>query len=299
MGKPPTYDPVRETEYLVEGKLDEADYDGTLDRIASTYVAENDRIVMGTGSSGPRVLDFAPILRLSGVPLNDLIQEILKRCREKLNCEVEIEFAVELPTGEDIEARFGFLQVRPMVVSRGDVKISVDDLTRPNVLVASETVMGNGQFSTINDIVYVNPDKFLAKDTRRIASEIDEINGELVKAGKPYLLVGFGRWGSSDPWLGIPVVWSQISGARVIVEATLEDMNVDTSQGSHFFHNITSFQVCYFSVHHDGKYPINWNWLGHQKAVRETEFVRHVELIRPLSVKVDGKSRQGVVLYGE
>lgn len=298
MGKPPAYDPVRETEYLVRGNLEQADYDGTLDHIASTYVAQNDRIVMGTGPAGPRVLDFAPLLRLGEIPLNDLIRELLSVSTDSLGQEVEIEFALEMPTGADIKPRFGFLQVRPMVVSEGGVTVEEADLWRPDVLVASETVMGNGSWDSISDIVYVKPGGFLAKNTARIASEVEAMNSELIKAGRPYILIGFGRWGSSDPWLGIPVNWSQISGARVLVEATLPDMNVDPSQGSHFFHNMTSFQVCYFSVHHDGKYKINWDWLNDQPAIHETENVRHVGPTNGVKVRVDGKARRGVVVYG-
>jgi len=298
MGKPPAYDPIRETEYLIQGSLDDAEYDGTLDGVASTYVAQNDRIVMGTGPEGPRVLDFAPLLRLDNVPLNDLLKDLLSLSTDGLGKEVEIEFAVELPSVEGERPRFGFLQVRPMVVSQSEVGVDAADLLAPNVIVASETVMGNGCWDSIRDVVYVRPDRFAAKNTVTIAREIEAMNADLVQAGKQYVLIGFGRWGSSDPWLGIPVNWSQISGARVIVEATLPDMNVDPSQGSHFFHNITSFQVCYFSVHHDGKYSINWDWLGAQPAVRETDSVRHLELASAVTVKVDGKTRRGVVSYG-
>ncbi|MEE8577374.1 MAG: PEP/pyruvate-binding domain-containing protein, partial [candidate division Zixibacteria bacterium] len=297
MGKPPAHDPVHETEYLVQGDLSKAEYDGTLDNIASTYQAQSDRIVIGTGADGPRVLDFAPVLRLKEIPLNDLIENILTICEKIAGKEVEIEFAVEIPSGKDPKARFGFLQMRPMVVSGGDTTVTDDDLSCKNLL-ASDNIMGSGTLDSIRDVVYVKPDTFEAKNTRAIAAELDTINARLVSNARPYLLIGFGRWGSSDPWLGIPVNWSQISGAKVIVEATLEDMNVDQSQGSHFFHNITSFQICYLSVHHAGKYRIDWQWLGDQPAADETDNVRHVELEHPLCVKVDGRSRQGVILYG-
>ncbi|MEW6413189.1 MAG: PEP/pyruvate-binding domain-containing protein [Candidatus Zixiibacteriota bacterium] len=294
MGRPPAHDPIRETEYLVEANLGDAEYDGTLDRVASTYVAQNDRIVIGTGSEGPRVLNFAPVLRLDDIPLNDLIDRILQICEERTGKKVEVEFAMEI----DSEIRFGFLQVRPMVVAEGSVSVSETDLAADDLLLASNVVMGNGEINDIRDVVYVRPENFLAKNTRTIASEVENINRRLVAGVKPYLLMGFGRWGSSDPWLGIPVNWSQIAGAKVIVESTLEDMNVDPSQGSHFFHNITSFQICYFSVHHASKYRIAWDWLNAQPASEETDFVRHVELKAPLTIKVDGRNRQGVIRYG-
>jgi hypothetical protein len=157
--------------------------------------------------------------------------------------------------------------------------------------------MGNGSVNTIKDIVYVRPDIFEAKYTRDIANELEQINRQLADESCAYLLIGFGRWGSSDPWLGIPVNWAQVSAAKVIIEATRPDMNVDLSQGSHFFHNLSSFQVSYFSVHHDSEFGIQWDWLDEQKRIAETRFVRHVRLPTPLLVKVDGRSGRGVIFY--
>jgi hypothetical protein len=163
------------------------------------------------------------------------------------------------------------------------------------LLLASERVMGNGVIDGISDIVYVKPDSFEARHTSTIASELDRLNRDLVAEGRPYLLIGFGRWGSADPWLGIPVVWGQIGGAKVIVEATLPEMNVDPSQGSHFFHNITSFRVSYFSVHHASRPGIDWAWLGRQRSVAETTFLRQLRLAAPLIVKVDGRAGRGAI----
>ncbi len=290
MGKPPAYDPVQETEYLLKADLTDAETDNTLRLVASTYNASSDRINMGIGAKGPRILTFAPLLVLDDIPLNHLVRTLLKVCEEALSAPVEIEFALTFkPT------RFGFLQVRPMVVSDEEVEINREDLSHKNTLSASETVMGNGLIDTILDIVYVKPEHFDAKYTRQIALELESMNKKLAADGSPYLLIGFGRWGSSDPWLGIPVNWGQISGAKVIVEATLPSMDKELSQGSHFFHNITSFQVSYFSVHHSGQYPIDWQWLGQQRVLTETEFVRHVRLSNPLQVKVDGRSGRGAI----
>ncbi len=158
------------------------------------------------------------------------------------------------------------------------------------------TVIGNGVVSTIQDVVYVKPETFNAKFTGRIAADIEEMNLLLMNESRHCLLIGFGRWGSSDPWLGIQVNWSQISSARAIVEATLPTMNVELSQGSHLFHNLSSFQVSYFSVRHDmDKFTIEWDWLDRQEIVSETEFVRHVRLRKPLSVMVDGRTGRGVI----
>jgi len=298
MGKPPAFDPIRETEYLIKLNLSDAEYDGTLRHLASTYDPRSDRIVMGTGAAGPRVLTFAPLLVLNDIPLNDVIRDLLKLCEDALKAPVEIEFAVTFPRGgsvSDNPARFGLLQVRPMVVSHEVVEIADDEMDGEDVLLASEAVLGNGIINSICDVVYVKPETFEAKNTPLIAAEFETINCNLMEAGRSYLLIGFGRWGSSDPWLGIPVNWGQVSGARVIVEATQPNMDKEISQGSHFFHNLVSFQVSYFAVRHSGNFRIDWAWLDDQPTAAESSFVRHVNLTRPLLVKVDGRSGRGVV----
>jgi hypothetical protein len=196
--------------------------------------------------------------------------------------------------GEDV-AKFGFLQVRPMMVSRERVDIPDSAVGDPDLLLHSDRVMGNGKVDSIKDVVYVKPDSFEARLTPVIANELEAFNRRLQNERKPYLLIGFGRWGSSDPWLGIPVNWGQISGAKVIVESTLEGMNVEPSQGAHFFHNISSFRVSYFTVHHERGTGIDWEWLACQNVVHETELVRHVEIERPLLAKVDGRTGKGAI----
>ncbi|HEX9887262.1 MAG TPA: PEP/pyruvate-binding domain-containing protein [Longimicrobiales bacterium] len=296
MGAPPAFDPIAETEYLVEAGLAEAEYDGTLAHLASTYDAASDRLSPGTGRQGPRALNFAPLLDFSDIPLNDLVRRLLEVCEEGVGAEVEIEAAMTLPATRGEEARLGFLQVRPMVAPDEAVDIGTEEMTAPDLLVASTRAMGNGVEDGIQDVVYTKPDAFQAKLTRVVAREIEAANRELVALGRPYLLVGFGRWGSSDPWLGIPVTWSQVAGARAIVEASLPSMNVDPSQGSHFFHNLSSFQVSYFTVHHARDSDvIDWNWLAKQPAVAESELLRHVRLENPLLVRVDGRTGRGVV----
>ena len=166
----------------------------------------------------------------------------------------------------------------------------------PDVVVASERVMGNGIVEDIRDVLFLKPDAFDPKFTRVMSAEIEKANLGLVNEGRPYLLIGFGRWGSSDPWLGIPVTWSQVSGAKAIVEASLPNMNVEPSQGSHFFHNLSSFQVSYFTVRQGGSVgTIDWDWLARQGLQAETEFLAHVRLPNPLVVRVDGRTGRGVV----
>ncbi len=296
MGKPPEYDPVKETEYMVQGDLKDAEMDGTLQHVASTYVPERDRISPGVMGKGPRIINFAPILINNQFPLNNLVKDILKACEDATGTAVETEFAITIDSRDKSKPiRLGFLQVRPMVVSHARIEVSENELEGDNLLLASNKVLGNGALDYLQDIVYVKPDVFNAKNSPAITGQIEQLNRNLVSDGIPYLLIGFGRWGSSDPWLGINVNWGQISGAKVIVESTLPNMNVELSQGSHFFHNITSFQICYFSVRFDSKYKIRWDWLEQQKVVAETEYVKHVKLEKPLSVKVDGRSGRGVI----
>jgi hypothetical protein len=240
MGALGEFDPIRETEYLVQGDLAAADYDGTLSMIASTYDAEAERIWPGAGGTGPRVLNFAPLLDTpDSIPFNDAVTRMLAASRETLGNDAEIEFAMTLPArGGPAAARLAFLQVRPMFVSDERVEITDESMKRPDVLVASDRVMGNGVQRGIHDIVFVKPSALDLRRTHEIAAQLDRMNEALVAEERPYLLLGFGRWGTTDEWAGIPVSWNNIRGARVIVEAALPDKPVDMSHGSHFFLNV-------------------------------------------------------------
>ncbi len=290
MGKPSAYDPIRETEYLVHANLQDAECDQTLEYVASTYDAGSDRLSMSLATPGPRILNFARILTLNEPPLNVLLRSLLELSERSLHAPLEMEFALTFDP-----LRFGFLQLRPMLVSHAEVTITGEELAQKGNLVASERVLGNGIVDTIRDIIYVKPARFEARHTPDIALELETMNRTMLDRGKHYLLIGFGRWGSSDPWLGIPVNWGQVCAARVIVEATTPAMNVELSQGSHFFHNLTSFQVAYFSVPHTGEYAIDWDWLNAQPCEEETEFLRHLRLDTPLVVKVDGRRSRGII----
>ncbi|MEW5844001.1 MAG: PEP/pyruvate-binding domain-containing protein [Bacteroidota bacterium] len=288
------YTPAKETEYMNHLSLTEADYDSTMKNIASTYDVSSQRIVLGIGVDGPRVLNFAPLLGMNEFRFNDLVKKLLKVCEEALSSPIEIEFAVSVLKNEG-KIRFGFLQVRPMVVPDESIELEEKELFGGDVLLASDRAMGNGIVENILDVVFVMPETFDKKNTLKIAEEVDAINRKLVSENTKYVLIGFGRWGSSDPWLGIPVEWSQIAGAKVIVESTLFGINVELSQGSHFFHNLTSFKVNYFSITFDGQFKIDWKWLDNQKVISETEFVKHVKLEKPLQIKVDGRKSRGVI----
>ncbi len=296
MGRPPAYDPVNETEYMQLEDLSAAEQDGVLDLLVSTYDGERGRLSPGTWARGARILNFAPQLVLEQFPLNALVSFLLRSAEEASDAKVEIEFALTYEKhGEFLRARFGFLQVRPLVVSEQTVDVSVKEFTDTATIVASEHVLGNCMEEGIRDIVYVRPEPFSAEHTPQIATEIGDMNRELSASNTPYILIGFGRWGSSHYSLGIPIDWSQISGARAIVEATLPGMNVELSQGSHFFHNLSSFRASYFMVRFDGKYPIRWEWLNAQPVCRETDFVRHIRTAGPIAIRVDGRTGRGVI----
>ena len=296
MGKPPTFDTIRETEYMSECSLEDAEYDNTISALASTYLPQDDRLVPGTGRDGPRVLNFSPLIQMGDIPLNVLTQDLLAAFSKGLDVAVEMEFAMELDPSRKLPPRFGLVQVRPMVVSDAEIEVMEEDLKSEKVVIASEKVLGNGCNNDLIDIVFVRPADFEKEHTRKIAAEIDTMNRRLVDLGRRYVLIGFGRWGSSDPWLGIPVNWGNVSGAQVLVEATLPDMDIELSQGSHFFHNLTSLQLYYFNVKHTGPCEIDWAWLERQKVVSRTDYVSYVQLESPLTVMVDGRSGRGVIL---
>ena len=297
MGPPPAYDPIAETEYLLDGDLADAEYDGTIRHLVSTYDPGSDRLVPGMGIDGPRVLNFSSLLQFNEVPVNPAVRKLLQACEEALDAKVEIELAMTLPGGgAEGPPRMGFLQLRPMVAPETAIEINPEEMSGPGVLIASERAMGNGIVDSIQDVVYTRPSAFEARHTRVIAAQIEKVNLRLLGEGRPYLLIGFGRWGSSDPWLGIPVTWSQVSGAKAMVEAMLPSMNVEPSQGSHFFHNLSRFEVSYFSVGQGaGNGVIDWERLEGQEVVEETEFLRHVRFPEPISVRLDGRTGRGIV----
>jgi hypothetical protein len=301
LGALPRYDPTSEVEYLVKGSLEDAEADGVLRYTASTYDAASDRLVPGVRGAGPRALTFAPLLVHEELPLNDVVADVLAASEASLGAPVEIEFACTFParTERDAAPRFGFVQVRPMAVWRGPVTVAAADLHDPRAIVASTAVLGNGTNDAISDIVFVRPDRFDPARSPVIAAEIATMNHALLASARPYLLIGFGRWGSSDPWLGIPVVWSSIAGARAIVETMLPSRRVDPSQGSHFFHNLSSFGVLYFTVRPDVDPPIAWDWIEAQPVVDAAEHVVHARLAAPLRIAVDGRSGAGVIQRGE
>ena len=276
--------------------LDASERDGTLAALASTYSAENHAVYDGLSRQGVRLVTFAPILKHGVFPLADILSTLLEVGSHGMNRPAEIEFAVCLSGDPATPHEFGFLQMRPLVLHRETETLDIDEVPGEALLCRSPRVMGNGSIDDLHDVVVVDFHRFDRSMSRAAASEIARFNAGLLREGRPYLLLGVGRWGSTDPWLGIPVSWDQISGARVIVESGFRDFRVTPSQGSHFFQNLTSFQVGYFTVNADvDEGFIDWDWLAAHAALGEMQHVRHLRFDRPLVVKMNGRRNEGVI----
>ncbi len=275
--------------------LEAAEADGTLYSMGSTYSPDSHAIHDGISRAGPRLVTFASILKHGVFPLADLLSQLLDIGRRGMNRAAEIEFAVRLARRRGEPHEFGFLQMRPLVMSAVFEEHDLDGIEAERLLCRSPMVLGNGTLE-LHDVVAIDFDRFDRGASRDVAQEIARYNAELMADARPYLLVGVGRWGSADPWLGIPVTWEQIAGARVIVESGFRDMRVTPSQGSHFFQNLTSFQVGYFTVNADaGEGFVRWDWLESQPAASERRGVRHLRLESPLVVRMDGPRSQGAI----
>ena len=282
---------------LLKLHVKEAESDGSLRYIASTYDPYDQVIRDGLYPGGRKVITFANILQHDVFPLARILQLVLKYGEQEMRRPVEIEFAATLSREQDKTGTFYLLQIRPIVDSKEMLDEDLTLIPDEDVVLRSNNSLGHGVMNEIYDIVYVKTDGYSASNNQAIAWEIEKMNLQFLNAGRNYVLVGPGRWGSSDTWLGIPVKWPHISAARVIVEAGLTNYRVDPSQGTHFFQNLTSFGVGYFTINafmNDGVY--NQDFLNAQPAVEETKFLRHVRFEKPMVVKMDGKKKLGVVL---
>ena len=278
-------------------KVEDAMKDGSLKHIVSTYDFQDQLIRDGFQHTGKKIVTFANVLKYNVFPLSEILQTLLETGQREMNNHVEIEFAVNLDVPEGDPRIFSFLQIRPIVEANEKDNINVDFVTKDETIIYSVSALGNGTISNIKDFVYVKPDSFNAANNVAIATKIENLNNIMVREGVNYILVGPGRWGSSDPWLGIPVKWSQISAARVIVEAGLEKYRIDPSQGTHFFQNLTSFNIDYLTVNpfiNDGFYDTKY--LNSFKPHYEDEYICHIRFEKPLIVKIDGKQNKGVIL---
>ncbi len=280
---------------LLKLPVKEAEADGSLNYIASTYDPYDMVIRDGIYPGGRKVITFANILQHDVFPLPRILQLVQKYGQGEMRRPVEIEFAVNFNAKEK-NGTFYLLQIRPMVDMKADLAEDLNLIPSEQILLRSENALGQGVMDDIQDVIYVKTDGYSASNNQLIAYDIEKLNRRFLDEGKHYVLVGPGRWGSSDTWLGIPVKWPNISAARVIVEAGLTNYRVDPSQGTHFFQNLTSFGVGYFTINayiNDGIY--NQELLNSMPAVEETKFLRWVHFDKPLTVKMNGKKKVGVV----
>ncbi|MGC8864308.1 MAG: PEP/pyruvate-binding domain-containing protein [Bacteroidales bacterium] len=281
---------------MIKLDIDDAERHGNLKHLASVYNPDTHVLTPGTSKPGPRVLNFADILKYNYIPLARTIEVSLDVVKEAMGAPVEIEFAVDLTRDAQARSTFYLLQIKPLLGSAQDYHIDFASIDPATIVLSSTRTMGNGLIDTIQDVIFVDPSDFDKSMTEEMAREIDALNQEMIKEGKQYILIGPGRWGTRDRWIGIPVAWPMISNAKVIVETALEDFPLDASSGSHFFHNVTSMQVGYFSIQHINRENfINYDILNAQPLIGRTRFFRHVRFDRPLLVKMDGKKRQAIV----
>jgi len=295
VGDPPAPDPLRETACLIRSGLKDAEADGTLAFLASTYDAESDRLRSGVADRGPRALTFAPLLESRNIPFTPTVERLLELACNVNNGEAEIEIAANLDRERGLPMELAFLQVRPMLTPGERSPVEEDDLAADNVVVASDNCLGHGTRGDLTDVVYLRPQYFDRGLTRMMASELDAVNRGLVEEGRKGIFVGLGRWGTTDDRFGVPVKWGQISAARVIVEATLPEAPTSLSHGTHFFHRLLSNQVLYMSVEADGRGHIDWDWLDSHDAIWESRNVRHVRVEAPLDVRIDCANRRGLI----
>src|SRR5229473_3071906 len=280
--------------------LEMAEEDGTLQSVGSTYSADNHAVYDGLSRTGTRIVSFAPMLKHGVFPLAAILELLVKSGEDALGHPVEIEFAVRLPRTGPEAAEFGFLQIRPLTLSHDREELAIENVDPEMLICRSTKVLGNGRIGNLHDLVVVDSHRFERGRSQEVAKAVAHFNGRLNQQNRPYLLIGVGRWGSNDPWLGIPVEWDEISGARVIVEAGFRDFRVTPSQGSHFFQNLTAFQIGYFTVNPDaGEGSVDWQWLAEQPAVEEQGCVRHLQFAEPIRVVMNSRTSQGVIFKPE
>ena len=276
--------------------LKDAEQDGALRLISSTYVASEDMIYDGYYERGRKIISFANILQHDVLPLAKTLQDVMKISQSEMGRPVEIEFAVNLKDGE--MSSFYVLQIRPIVQNKEFINEDLTEIQPNQAILYSKDALGHGIYNDVHDIVYVKTDRFNAANNSKIVAEIEELNRDFLNKDKNYVLVGPGRWGSSDSWLGIPVNWSQISNARVLVEVALDSYRIEPSQGTHFFQNLTSFGVGYFYINPfiEGNGFFNETYLNNHDAVWESEYLRHIRFDNPAVIKINGRNKIGLVL---
>jgi len=281
---------------LVFPDIAEAEMQGALKHCASVYNPDSNSIYPGLSKPGPRIINFANILKYNYIPMAQTISLLLELGKEAMGTTVEIEYAVDLNKDEEGKASFYILQIKPLISFSQDSDIDRKKIPEKSILLYSVNGMGNGILDELQDVIYVDLKKFDRSKTEEMALEIEMLNGKFIEEGKQYVLIGPGRWGSRDKWIGIPVRWPQISKAKVIVETSLDNFPLEASSGSHFFHNVTSMKVGYFMVQHNSsKDSINYKMLEEQEVIYEGKFFKHVRFKKPFKVIMDGKKRNYLI----
>lgn len=276
--------------------ISEAEKHGTLTHCASVYNPNNDRIEAGLSAYGPRIINFANILQYNYIPLAETIRTLLNTVKEAFGSPVEIEYAVDLEPKENGLPTFYLLQIKPLIGNQIMQNVDLDRMDKSQMILYTKSSLGNGEIKDIRDVIYVDPARFSKLKTMEMAAEIESLNNQMKKCNRHYILIGPGRWGSRDRFVGIPVNWSQISNAKIIVEVSLENFPLDSSLGSHFFHNVTSMNIGYFSVLHSSPSDfVRWEVLNQQKVIHETEFYRHIRFEKPLTILMDGRHKTSAI----
>lgn len=273
--------------------LEEAEADGVLEHVGAVYSAEDNTIRDGLGSKGPRIINFGNILKHGSFPLAALLRRFLEMGQAGMGSPVDIEFAANLSRGGQL-AEFCLLQVRPTFASGDEVAVDITSVDEASVLCRGRNTMSNGEISGIRDIVYVVPERFSPLSTMQAAAEFSRINEVLLRDKRAYLAIGMGRWGTAEPSLGIPVRWSDVCGARVLIETGKDGYDIDPSHGTHFFQNMVAQRVAYLNVRPNA-HPVDWRWLSGQEVISDLRYVRHVRAARPIRILIDGRRREGVV----
>ena len=280
---------------LAKREVIEAIVERPVQLLASTYLPEEHRIKDVSFGQGHLIITFAQILKYKTFPLSEVLTDLIELLYEGMGCPVELEFSIDIKKEGEGQADFALLQVRPMSARAGLTEVAITDEEIDKAFCYSTAALGNTSRADMLDIIMVKPDVFDPSRTVEIAGQIGQLNGAMLKEQRPYLLVGPGRWGSADRWLGIPVSWTDISGVGAIVETTLPQLKAEPSQGSHFFHNVTTLGINYLTVaERDGNF-IDWEWLSSQPVNQETKFVAHLRLDNPFVLKVDGRKSMGVI----
>lgn len=285
-------------EGLIKLDISQAEKDGTLKHMASVYDQDNNRIVPGIHKAGPRIINFANILKHHYIPLTQALEIILQIGKEAIGSPVEIEFAVDLNKDKNYRSSLYILQIKPLLGNSDDYNINMEEERTEDMILYTENGLGNGMINSIRDVIYVDLEAFDKSETKEMVKEIEELNSLMMQENKQYVLIGPGRWGTRDPWIGIPVSWPQICNAKIIVETSLANFPLDASSGSHFFHNLTSADVGYLSVQQEmSSNKINWGKLNEQKMIRKTKHFKHIEFKEALTIKMDGKKRLAIISY--